>query len=437
MSKSLKFLSEIFLLLHCEKNSDGTKNLVLQGNSLVLRNQRRLRDHDMKIICQFLHKYNEIDTLNLAYNDIGDVGIEILVDEYLILKKNLLYLNLAYNNITKDGINYLCRELPESSVRELRLNGNKIGTEGGQELALFLNENKSVEFLDIAETDQTLSSIAYYMKILNNEQGLNKTIKVLDISRIIPCFNRYNYNDEHLADCISLLLQSNKSLVELHLQKCQFDGHDIEEIVKGLARNQTLLFLDIGYNRIGDYGIEIIAKYLKKRPPLLGLNVAANGIQDTGVRALSFFMPYSRIRLLDIGHNKISASGIVDLLNTIKKPVQIRILNMWGNRFNHASNLIIKRMFMSGALNQEFVDVCIYEVDGVLHAAYNPSDRYKHKYYCELDYACAVRLKIKRNYIPPDAKNKVDFKFYPTVPGYTPIERKKHDWKCLCCQCTY
>lgn len=76
----------------------------------------------------------------------------------------------------------------------------------------------------------------------------------------------------------------NVSLSELHVQKCEIDGHDVEFLLQGMRRNNTLLLLDLGYNRIGDHGIELLSEWLKTRPNLLGLNVAANGIGDRGAR---------------------------------------------------------------------------------------------------------------------------------------------------------
>lgn len=58
-------------------------------------------------------------------------------------------------------------------------------------------------------------------------------------------------------------------------------------------------------------------------------------------------------------------------------------------------------MLLSGALKQEGIDVKPYKVDGVLKAAYYPSDHYKHRYYCVMDYGCAVELKIKKNKVEP------------------------------------
>lgn len=309
--KTEGLLDDVFFLLHCEKNADGTKNLILKGADMQLRLNRRIRNSDMVALTFFLKKYKEVVYIDLCYNEIGDSGLELLVDYYLCKPNNLKYLNLVSCDITENGIKYLCRVLSSSdlTVKELRLNGNKFGTVGGKVLAEFLNDNTYVEHLDIAETDQTLESLNYFTTILNAYHGHNKTIKVLNISRPIPKFNRCNYDTGYLTDILQTLLRCNMTLVELHLQKCQLDGHDIENLVIGLNENNTLLFLDLGLNLIGNLGMEVLGKYLKKRPNLLALNVSANGIKDLGARALSFGMPFSRLRLLDISNNRINDDG--------------------------------------------------------------------------------------------------------------------------------
>lgn len=70
-------------------------------------------------------------------------------------------------------------------------------------------------------------------------------------------------------------------------------------------------------------------------------------------------------------------------------------------------------------LDQNFCDVKVAVVDGVYVAGRYPSDLYKHKYYCQLDYG-GERLppvKIKKN-LPTgeDDQYKVCFKDYPKLP---------------------
>lgn len=430
-----KEIDELFLYLNWEKNSDGTRNLHLRGNELQLRINRRVYDSDVPAVVSFLQKHPEVVKLDLQYNRITDDGFISLAKEVLCRENGLRYLNLARCDITDRGVVYMCKKVPNLRLVELRLHGNKFGQLGGKALANYIEHNEHLEYLDIAETDQTLQSLAYFMQVLNNYHGNNRTLRVLDISRPIPYANNYVENDEQLASMISILLESNRQLVEIHLQKCQLDGHDIERLLVGLRRNETLLFLDVGYNKIGDYGIEHVAKYLDGAA-LIGLNVAGNGIKDTGARALSVHMPFSRIRLLDISNNKISDSGMLDFLKTVRKWVQIRILNVWGNSIEHESCAVIDRMFKSGTLNPNHVDVCVYELDEVMYAAFNPSDWYKHYYYCQLDYGVALPFRVKKNRVPPKRKMRVDLKYYPSIVGYEAKAREVEKVpSCTCCIC--
>lgn len=306
-----EYLTETFYLLHSEKNADGSKKLILKGNEMQMRLKRRIDEIDVVSLTLFLKKFPEYIHLDLCYNNIGDGGLLILAQYSLCNINNLEHLNLMYCDITERGILHFCRYLmsEELTVRDLRLNGNKFGPNAGIELAQFLTDNIFVEYLDIAETDQTLESINHFMILLNENYGNNKEIKVLDISRPILNFDRYNYDPSYLATIFSDMLRYNKTLIEFHIQKCQLDSHDIEIFARGLEYNNTLLFLDIGLNNIGDDGIEILSKYLRKGPNLLGLNVSANAITDVGARALCLAMPFSRIRLLDITHNHITDKG--------------------------------------------------------------------------------------------------------------------------------
>lgn len=415
-------LTETFMLLFCEKNSDGTKNLVMRGNEISQRIKRHIREKDMYSISYFLQMHPEVIALNLCYNKIGDLGLSILINEYLKGIKPLKDLNLMMCDLTDKSLDLLIKH--DVQLRSLRLNGNKFGPEGGKILAMFVAKCDSLLHLDIAETDQTLSSIQYYIQILNKHYKTASHLRVLDISRIIPTSNRYPYDSAHLAESLGNMLACNETLIELHLQKNQLDGHDLELMLAGLKQNKCLLMLDVGNNKIADYGVERIGEYIKNKPQLLGLNIAGNSITNIGGRVLSFTLPYSKIRLLDIGYNFLTDGGLVDILNSLKKPVMMRMLNLWGNTFSHHTNSIIRRMILSGVLIQEYLDVKIYEVDKVYHAAFYPSDRYKLQYYNVGDYACATELKIKRNIVPSELdqpRELVNFKFYPRLP---PIQKR-------------
>ncbi|XP_063545571.1 leucine-rich repeat-containing protein 34-like [Cydia strobilella] len=408
-------INKIRLGLFTERNSDGSGYLVLRGHDIYDRYKTRIKDTDIRAICYYINELpRRITKLDLCYNQITDVGFFKLLKKLLVKgRSSLINLNIMNNELTELSMLRLANYAKFIKLKYLRINGNAIGTTGGEYFARFLRENASVEYCDIGETGQTLTSVAHLVTALRTDQGTNTTVKVLDFSRIIPLFNRYSYETKWLAYHIEYLLERNETLIELHLQKNQFIGHDMEYFVRGLRCNKTLLYLDLGFNSIGEYGAELLGKYLAEKPNLILLNLAGNDIKDTGARALSFGLPYSKIRALDVSRNRITERGILDLLNSVKKPYYLRFLNIWGNKFGHVACDVIQRMLMSGALFQQTIDVQIYEVDEVLHAAYypNPSNRNKHFYYCELDYGYAQPIyHIKRNVIDEKKPVKVDCK---------------------------
>lgn len=83
----------------------------------------------MHKVSQFLCQHPEIVKLDLCYNDIGDDGVEILVDEYLSKENNLDYLNLMSCDIGWVGMEKLCSASETIKLRTLRVNGNKLGVE--------------------------------------------------------------------------------------------------------------------------------------------------------------------------------------------------------------------------------------------------------------------------------------------------------------------
>ncbi|XP_050358569.1 leucine-rich repeat-containing protein 34-like [Nymphalis io] len=401
--------------LFTERNSDGTHYLVLRGNDIYDRYKHRITDADIQAICRHVKTSPKlIVELDLSYNDITDIGFLKLIKRLLIKgRSSVTSLNIMNNELTETSILNLAKYATFFKLKCLRLNGNDFGLRGGEYFADFLKNNVSVEYCDVGETNISLTSLAHIITALRKDYNGNETVKVIDLSRIVPLFKRYSYETKWLAYHIEYLLERNSTIIELHLQKNQLIGHDMEYFVRGLRRNNTLVYLDLGYNQIGDYGAELLGRYLMENPQLILLNIAGNGINDTGAIALSFGLPFSKIRALDVANNKLTDDGIINLLHTIKKSFYLRFFNLWGNNIGHSSCEIIERMLFSGALFQHTIDVKVYEVDGVLHAAYypNPADRNKHLYYNELDFGYAVPIyHIKRNVLPQKKIVKVDCK---------------------------
>ncbi|KAK0176639.1 hypothetical protein PV328_000756 [Microctonus aethiopoides] len=349
-------MNDSFFFGFCTKPFNGVKELILNGNELFTQIGKRLTDIDVNYLLNFL----------INNPDAHDHIVE---------------LNIQNNEIGPDGIAKMCENGGKLKLKILRLNGNKFGNEASKNIALMLCNNLYIEHIEVAEVDQTISSLIYFTTIMRSDQvEFNNCLKILDISRPNPAYMN-DFDSSHFAYLIGSMLKTNTCLIELHLQKYSFSCHDIELMLIDGISNITLKLLDLNCNNIGDHGINSICKWLYRRPALAGLMLSHNIIKIGGARALSFALPFSRVQLLDISYNNINNSGIADILNTIKKSPCMRNLRLFGNQIGDKSAKIIRRMLASGVLVQENLDVKPYEVDNKYYVAYYPANYYKQKYY--------------------------------------------------------
>ncbi|KAL1505680.1 hypothetical protein ABEB36_005186 [Hypothenemus hampei] len=389
-----KKIDELFFLLFCEKNSDGTKHLRLQGRELYQRIGKRLNAENMSELATFLLKYPDIISINLSYNDIGDEGLRILSKEVFSQENKVQYLNLMHCDILAHGLHSLtsatCLKL-----RKVWLLGNKFGVPGARYIGSLLEKCPDLELLDIGETDQTLESIESILTLI--EKG---SLKHLNISKILPSSYYSQYNDTIVADDLGNLLKMNETLEVLRIQKFNFDGHDIELLLGGLYLHKKLTLLDLGANRIGSHGAELLAEWLKTRPNLIALRLASNTITTPGAQALGLALPFSRIRYLDLHDNKIGDKGLAEIIDSLKKSTQMRLLFIWGNKIGKRVLPKLERILKAGTLKQENIDVQIYYVDGERKAAYYPANYFEKKSFSLSPFGFPPELSIKRVKIP-------------------------------------
>lgn len=72
---------------------------------------------------------------------------------------------------------------------------------------MILGASKTLKHLDVGDTDQTVGGIQYFLSMIREDIGTNNTLKVLDISRIIPQVPLYQYDPQDLAYTIATTLE--------------------------------------------------------------------------------------------------------------------------------------------------------------------------------------------------------------------------------------
>ncbi|KZC11388.1 Leucine-rich repeat-containing protein 34, partial [Dufourea novaeangliae] len=246
-------------------------------------------------------------------------------------------LDIHNNYIMESGTKYLLKMGQDLKIKSLNFKANKFGIKASINLANFLLQNEHVLYLNVADVDQSISSLLYFITNLNQAlEVCNVTLKCLDISRPNPGW-MYNFDSAHFASVIGLMLKHNSTLLALHLQKYNFSCHDIENMMSNAIQNNTLHLLDLGCNNIGDHGVGQLAKWLTKRPALKSLILCRNIITDYGARELYCVIPFSKLLSLDISYNKITDEGMVEILYSLKKSPLLRQLRIFGNSIGHSA----------------------------------------------------------------------------------------------------
>ncbi|XP_041970431.1 leucine-rich repeat-containing protein 34-like isoform X1 [Aricia agestis] len=370
-SLSVTEFNDIRLGLLAVRRANGTARLPLHGRDMQQRYGARLADADVPVVCFHIRgSARRVTHLDLSFNVITDAGFLALLEHLLALPAcSVTHLDVANNELTGASLGHLVKYAETIGLKHLRLAGNELGRDAGERLARFLAANDTVTALDVGDTSLTLAAVAAISAALRTDGGRDASLRALDLSRILPASGRYPPETKWLAYHVELLLQRNVTLTELHLRKNALSGPDVEAVVRGLRHNGALLLLDLASNGIGDRGAELLADYLGAGPPLRVLNVAGNGIRYPGARALSLALPFSKVRALDVGDNRMTDDGVLDVLTTIKKPYYVQILRVWGNEVGPRSCTVIERMLRSGVLAAGALDVRVYGEEGAWRAA--------------------------------------------------------------------
>lgn len=154
--------------------------------------------------------------------------------------------------------------------------------------------------LNIRRLDHDMMNSLAEASLDNDEiQIVNLTSSVSkDPSALAPLFTRVlphhtslqvihlSYN--HLVD-VTLLgdaLQSNQSLLELHLDYNQIDANSAVALAQGLEHNNTLQVLNLNSNCIGNEGARALGRMLTTNTGLQSLLLSRNQITQAGAQGL-------------------------------------------------------------------------------------------------------------------------------------------------------
>jgi len=287
----LHLSDHIFQLLKASKmqfllNIDGKEHLRWYRTGIKTEHSKFIAN---RLVNNFV-----VRSLDISYNPVGDKGIFYLC---MALEQNstLENLNLDATGITDAGaadIAALFRSEKNFSLAVLGLSQNSISYDGMILISEALENNTTLRTLTVdQETDPASlgkkKAIIEINKLSGNE--FKKGSMSFDIYKKESksiCLYRKNFNTYHMIIATPMLAK-NHLLTDLNISHNAI-GDGIEYFSKMLATNTTIRKLNLSNCMISDGGVRHIADALTKNFVLVNLNIAQNKFTEIGVHFLSF-----------------------------------------------------------------------------------------------------------------------------------------------------
>jgi hypothetical protein len=221
-----------FSLSCCYMGSAGARQLAdgLSSKTSVVEKLRlphnRLRAEEAGIFARLLLANQNLKSLVLSFNNIGDAGA---LDLAVALRQNntLDLLDLDYNDIGSNGASALADALvANDALKDLNLLNNSIGDDGATSIAEMLTRNESIEKVCIGGFGE--KGLQAFATCLSTMNGL-KTL-------IVGNFYTSGYTSE-IGNSFVLALEQNMILETFNFDTMRSDFKVIPQVERLLALN--------------------------------------------------------------------------------------------------------------------------------------------------------------------------------------------------------
>lgn len=245
------------------------------------------------------------------------------------------------------------------------LGKNSIGDEGIVPVAKALSRNLSIVHVDVSSNDITPEGAKLFFNILSNHSSL--------ISIDASSHEGLNRNRISVigSKAISRMLKTNKLLTYLNLASTSLGPLGLMTIIEGLKYNCTLMVLNISNNGIGSKPIESLCKSLVSTN-ITDLYMSLNLITDEAIDAFANLLTgqykgTSRLKILDISFNKLTARGAGKLFYSLRNNSQLSTLNIESNPLGPRMNIFIRELIeKNGKLENLNMRNCSLEDEGII-----------------------------------------------------------------------
>eukprot|EP00930_Biecheleria_cincta_P067202 TRINITY_DN5362_c0_g4_i2.p1 TRINITY_DN5362_c0_g4~~TRINITY_DN5362_c0_g4_i2.p1 ORF type:complete len:338 (-),score=71.63 TRINITY_DN5362_c0_g4_i2:206-1165(-) len=226
-------------------------------------------------------------------------------------------INLSDNIIGDEGAKFLQEGLSgNSKLKRLLLPRTQIRTAGFQSIGSLVGNSPSLEMLVLSGNLGDAAGVDDDFKT-----GLSKSKSLKSL-----CLAACRLGDQGVTTLCDGPLKSHASLQHVSLNYNRLEDAVCGSIVKMLAVNKTLEYLELCGNSIGPAGAEGLVKGLiANKGKLRRLGLGQNSIRLRGAKALCthFMSPEGQLlEFLDLRHNCVTYPGVAEIRNMLKKPLE-------------------------------------------------------------------------------------------------------------------
>ena len=248
---------------------------IMKLTELHLKNIKNIKNLNYMILASFIKKSNLLRVLSIENCFIGDKGIKLLSDGFVI-NSSLTKLVLVLNFIGEKGLCYLCSKIRSTNIKEISF---------GQ------------EFLDI-------KSIQYLFCIFN--------YKTFNLEKIC-LFNCY-YDQFTIIS-----LNQNCSLKELILPFNKINDKFLEILCDNVKSLKFLEKLDFSSNSLSNKASIFITNLLRNLKCIREFKINDNSLGDTLLSISKMVNDHKNIEIFDFTENETSMDTMKKILKIIKK----------------------------------------------------------------------------------------------------------------------
>ena len=343
--------------------------------------------NSIRVISLLLLDTNRISRLDLARNNIGNEGVEILVNS-LKNTKSLVYLNIASNLITYRGGQLIFNSfVNQQSIVDLNLssyecsNRNRLTSVGIGNISEYLNINYFIETLSLAGNGIRNEGFLYIchgleknLSLLNldignngiNEKGIKKGIEFISSSKIYTKINNLNISNNRILNSGMILLASNfryfPNITSLNISYCGIEFKGFQKLLKSLPSLRKLENLNVSGNNLksnnffilkdqfsafsvrylnmsrcelGDKSAFYLGECISSNESLKYLNISGNNISDPGFKGFSNIFKFNKsIESFDCSCNFITDITGREFIKSLFNNMNIKSINFYDNQLH-------------------------------------------------------------------------------------------------------